>query len=163
MSQMSRITDALVRIGEEIKSVRGVATSKYTKPGGGIPLSDLDASTRSLTSRWEQEVLVQSGVRMLGNGAAPLGIHVPYAVTLKGVKYQFETGTTSGTTSGTLMLDGVSVGASAAMNIAANGLVQHITGLNIAVPAGSRLAFFLTAMGSGTGKGIYMSLWGEYT
>ena len=45
MSLSSRLTDALVRIGAEFRSVRSSIAAKYTKPAGGIPLSDMAVTT----------------------------------------------------------------------------------------------------------------------
>ncbi|WIC89899.1 hypothetical protein SEA_HYDRUS_8 [Gordonia phage Hydrus] len=260
MSLNTRLAAAMTRIGGEIKSVRAIAVAKYTKPTGGIPLSDLSAdvqagmggelsapgpqgsgilggvknpdagfgadkglatsygySTISIDNngemssgvlqllanavsifrtgtdfdgvagsnayrlgkngvndemkkmlkaamRWEQEILVQPGVRTLGGGPAMMGIYVPYQIRLKGVRYQFETATTAGTTEGFIYMNQMtSLGADASLNLGPNLLTQTRTGLDIVIPAGSRLDFFMHVIGSGTiGKGLYMALWGEY-
>lgn len=250
----------MTRIGGEIKSVRAIAASKYTKPNGGIPLADLsdevkagmggsiappgiqgsgvlggvknpdagfgadkglatsygystisvdptgemssgvlqllanavsifrsgtdfdgfagsDANRLSkdgvndelkkmlkAAMRWEQEILVQPGTRTLGGGPASMGIYVPYQIRLKGIRYQFQTATTGGTTEGFLYMNQVtSLGADASLSLGANLLTQTRTGLDIVIPAGSRLDFFMHSVGSGTiGRGLYMALWGEY-
>ncbi|QEQ94313.1 hypothetical protein HWC66_gp09 [Gordonia phage Chikenjars] len=260
MSLNTRLSAAMTRIGGEIKSVRAVAASKYTKPSGGIPLGDLSAevqagmggslsapgvqgsgilggvknpdagfgadkglatsygySTISIDNtgemssgvlqllanavsifrtgtdfdgvagsdanrlgkngvndemkkmlkaamRWEQEILVQPGTRALGGGPARMGIYVPYQIRLKGVRYQFETATTGGTTEGFIYMNQItSLGADASLNLGPNLLTQTRSGLDIIVPAGSRLDFFMHSVGSGTiGRGLYMALWGEY-
>ncbi|QDH85237.1 hypothetical protein HWC49_gp06 [Gordonia phage Kenosha] len=260
MSLNTRLSAAMTRIGGEIKSVRAIAASKYTKPSGGIPLSDLSAdvqagmggslsapgpqgsgtlggvknpdfgfgadkdlptsygystisvdNTGEMSSgvlqllanavsifrtgtdfdgvvgsnanrlgkngvndemkkmlkaamRWEQEILVQPGVRTLGGGPANMGIYIPHQIRLKGVRYQFETATTAGTTEGFIYMNQTtSLGADVSLNLGPNLLTQTRTGLDIVIPAGSRLDFFMHVIGSGTiGKGLYMALWGEY-
>ena len=256
MSLSSRTSDALIRIGAECKSIRTAVSAKYTKPGSGIPLSDLSSGvqanlaplappgipdsgllggvknpygemvadaalpsyqastiginadgemssfliqglykaftiflsgqdpdgeavadgqlvgTLGLTNdvkkmlkaslRWEQEVLVQSGTRVTGTGTAALGIHVPYGVRVKGIKYEFESATTLNSTLGGFNVNNIAQTAGA-MNVAQNQTVQTINGIDIAVPAGSRIRLNVSSIGSGfIGKGIYMSMWGEY-
>lgn len=167
MSLSSRVSAVVERIGLELKTANAAINSKYTKPSTGIPAEDLTDSTRKMlkvASRWEQEILVQAGTRVVGFGLAPLGIHIPFQIKLQGVRYHFQTPTTTGATQGILTLDGAyNLSGSAQMNVAAGDSVQNIVGLNIMVPAGSRLSLNVTDIGSGTvGKGIYMSLWGEY-
>ncbi|QAU06243.1 hypothetical protein SEA_RICKMORE_8 [Gordonia phage Rickmore] len=259
MSLNQRIAAAMTRIGGEIKAVRSVANSKYTKPTGGIPLSDLSSDLQSSMSplaapgapgsgvfggvknpstskvadsaksssyaqatvgvdasgiissatiqklinavtvfktgadldgssigdqdliahqglnqnvkkmlkaglRWEQEFLAQPGIRTLGGGPARMGIHIPYKIRLKGIRYQFETATTSGTTEGFLYLNqSTSLGAEASLSLGPNLLTQTRSGLDIVIPEGSRIDFFMHSIGSGTiGRGLYVSLWGEY-
>lgn len=167
MSLSSRVSAVVERIGLELKTTNTALNSKYTKPSTGIPAEDLTTSTQKtlkVARRWEQEILVQAGTRVVGFGAAPSGIHIPFQIILQGVRYHFESATTTGATQGILTLDGsYNLSSSAQMNVAANEVVQNIVGLNVMVPAGSRLSLNVTSVGSGTvGKGIYMSLWGEY-
>ncbi|QPL14654.1 hypothetical protein SEA_SCHWARTZ33_9 [Gordonia phage Schwartz33] len=259
MSLAQRVSDALVRVGGEIKAVRNLAASKYTKPSGGIPLDDLSSEVqvkmaplavpgepgtgilggvknptaalpankdlpasygystiavdgdgvmssgviqvlanalsifRSGVSfdgvggedyelmnimgmntnlrkmikaglRWEQEILVQAGVRNFGGGGAPIGIHVPFRTRLYGIRYRFETVTTGGPTEGYVYLNGSeNLGEAAGLSMPANTLTQVRDGLDIVIPAGSTLDLYVVSAGSGTiGKGLYMSLWGEY-
>ena len=256
MSLSSRTTDALTRLGSEFKSVRSAIAQKYTKPIGGIPLTDLSAQvqqgvsplappgapgtnvlggvknhtnsmpvapsdpnydlstahidsngviTSYITSmlygvlkglvdgndglgvppteeqrlspnayrlnerkafkaglRWEQELLVMSGVREVGYGGVPMGLYVPHAVRIKGIRYEFFTASTGGISQGVLMVDYTSK-APGNMTINANQTKHIITGIDILVPAGSRIAFGLNSIGSGTiGEGLTMALWGEY-
>lgn len=142
----------MTRIGTELKTIRsevGVVNAKAKK--------------------WEQEILVMAGTRELGYGPAELGIYVPFNITVLGIRYAFETPTTSGTTTAELWLnrDYNLNAAGSQMSIAALNTGQTITSLNggsgIAVDAGSRLSCKVTAIGSGTiGSGLYMALWGEY-
>lgn len=144
----------MTRIGTELKTIRsevGVVNAKAKK--------------------WEQEILVMAGTRELGYGPAELGIYVPFDIKLLGIRYAFETPTTSGTTTAELWLnrDYNFNSAGTQMSISALNTGQTLTGLGvggagISVPAGSRLSCKVTAIGSGTiGSGLYMALWGEYT
>ncbi|QJD49583.1 hypothetical protein HWD32_gp05 [Gordonia phage Secretariat] len=114
--------------------------------------------------RWEQEILVQAGTRSFGGGGTPLGIHVPFRTRLYGIRYRFETVTTGGPTTGHVYLNGsTNLGEEASLQMPANNLTQIRDGLDIVIPAGSTLDLYVVSAGSGTiGKGLYMSLWGEY-
>lgn len=149
MPLSTKVAEALTRVGSEIKSVRSQLTT-----------------TDGYAKRWEQEILVQAGVRKTGFGSAPMGIYLPRGIKIQGIRYQLETPTTSGATQGALWFNKEynfnSVGTQ--MNIAALNTGQTITGLDINVAAGNRLSFEVTAIGSGTiGSGLYMALWGVYT
>lgn len=139
----------MTRIGTELKTIRsevGVVNAKAKK--------------------WEQEILVMAGTRELGYGPAELGIYVPFDIKLLGVRFAFETPTTSGATTAEIWVNRDynlnSYGAQ--MNISAQNTGQTLAGGDgIPVPAGSRLSCKVTAIGSGTiGSGLYMALWGEY-
>lgn len=147
MSLSTRLTAAFGRVGTEIKTLRNQVNT-----------------VEGYSKRWEQEILVQAGVRELGYGPALKGLYIPYNVKLVGIRYEFETPTTSGTTTGRIWLNNSSTLASSTnMSISALNLGQTINGLNINVDGGSRLSFETTAIGSGTiGEGLYMALWGEY-
>lgn len=152
MSLSTRVASALTRVGAEIKTVRTEIAAVNTK-----------------AKRWEQEILVMPGVRELGYGPAELGIYVPFNITLFGIRYAFETPTTTGTTTAELWLnrDYNFNAAGAQMSIAALNTGQTITSLGggggISIDAGSRLSCKVTGIGSGTiGSGLYMALWGEY-
>lgn len=112
--------------------------------------------------RWEQEILVQSGTRVAGYGTARLGIHVPYGVRIKGIRYEFETVTEGSASTATFMVNNTAQ-PSAAMNMPRLEQVNIVTGLDIPVAAGSRLKLNVVNAGTGViGKGLYMSMWGEY-
>lgn len=112
--------------------------------------------------RWEQEILVQSGTRVAGYGPARRGIHVPYGIRIKGIRYEFETVTEGSSSSATFMVNDTAQ-PSAAMNMPRLEQVNIVTGLDIPVAAGSRLQLNLVNAGTGViGKGLYMSMWGEY-
>lgn len=129
---------------------------------GNVGLQEEVKKTLKAGRRWEQEILVMAGTRVTGLGSAPLGLHVPYAVRIKGIKYDFETVTTSGSTLGDFNVNSVSQG-EAALNVQANSYMQIVSGIDIAVPAGSRIGLQVNSIGAGTtGKGLYMSVWGEY-
>ena len=142
----------MTRIGTELKKIRsevGVVNAKAKK--------------------WEQEILVMADTREFGYGPAELGIYVPFDIKLLGIRYDFETPTTSGTTTAELWLnrDYNLNYAGCQMNIPASSTGQTITSVNggagITVPAGSRLSCKVTDVGYGTiGTGLYMALWGEY-
>ncbi|WNM72474.1 hypothetical protein SEA_ARTORIAS_5 [Gordonia phage Artorias] len=149
MPLSTKVAQAFTRVGTEIKSVR----------------SQL-ATTDAYAKRWEQEILVQAGVRKTGFGSAPMGIYLPRGVKIQGIRYQLETPTTSGATQGALWFNKeYNYNASGAqMNIAALNTGQTLTGLDITIAAGNRLSFEVTSIGSGTiGSGLYMALWGVYT
>lgn len=47
MSLASQLQALATRVGEEVKAVRAVAVAKYTKPGAGIPSTDLTAAVQA--------------------------------------------------------------------------------------------------------------------
>lgn len=112
---------------------------------------------------WEQEILFTTTVREDGYGPANMGIYIPRPVILQGIRYQFETATSTGVTNGNLMRD-ASVVPGAAMSMPASTLIQNVTGLNVSIPAGSRIKFnMLNASASANpGKGLTIALYGYY-
>lgn len=149
MSLATRLTALSTRVGTEIKAIR----------------NQLNVTT-AVAVRWEQEMLVMAGQRVLdSSGDVPFGIHVPYNVRITGIRYQFYTSSAMLTEANLYEIDtsyNATIHPTAKMSIAGGDIDQTLTGLNINVQAGSRL--FITVFGSGgsQGDGLSMSLWGEY-
>lgn len=157
MSLTSRLTDLTQRIAQDRNAIVGEIGHVYATLSWIMPVA----------TRWEQEVYFIAGPRQTGSGDVPLGLYVPYDVSITGIRYQFVSPTTGGTTTAVLKSMAPDLTTthhtSANMSIAAYGNSQTITDLSIDILGGHRLILDVTNVGSGSiGDGLCMAVWGNY-
>lgn len=140
-------------------------TSEASTPAYFIQGKSLDDNTRKMLKaglRWEQEILVTTSTRAVGYGAVTMGLYVPYAVRIKGARIQLGGATATGSTTIKVWDDSTDMTALAG-SIPQGNLSQDITGVDVAVAAGSRIRVEMTGVGTGgIGAGLSVALFGEY-
>ncbi|MGW5920854.1 hypothetical protein ACWFPY_17865 [Nocardia fluminea] len=99
MALVDKISALATRIGAEVKT-------KYTLPGGGVPVADLSNDARAVGFMLWQTY----GLHAVGIGQQDIGYVVPFAMRVTGVRYWCKTAGTGGTAAIELRKNGIAGG-----------------------------------------------------
>lgn len=156
------------QVNSNTSAIAGKGT--YTKPGGGIPSSDMATAVQSSLGLADSSVqvvpsdfvLVQFGggtTRATGYGDFAAGFYIGRAFTATKVIYQFDTADSSGNTVIELRRNGSQVASSNLTISAANqadgtstDAVRSAT-INQTFSVGDRVALYVTSVGTTPGRG----------